>query len=47
MCSSRWGARIELLNGREVAGEPVGDLRVTHGSLKAFTIDAALTSPGG
>ena len=36
------GARIELLNGREVAGEPVGDLRVTHGPLKAFTIDAAL-----
>ena len=36
------GARIELLNGREVAGEPVGDLRVTHGPLKAFTIDAEL-----
>ena len=36
------GARIELLNGREVAGEPVGDLRVTHGPLKAFTIGADL-----
>ena len=36
------GARIELLNTREVAGEPVGDLRVTHGPLKAFTIGADL-----
>ncbi len=30
------GARIKVLNQRDVAGEPVGDLRVTHGSLKAF-----------
>ena len=30
------GARIEVINQRDVAGEPVGDLRVTHGSLKAF-----------
>ena len=30
------GAKIEVLNQRDVAGEPVGDLRVTHGSLKAF-----------
>ena len=36
------GARIELLNGCEVAGEPVGDLRVTHGPLQAFTIGADL-----
>jgi 3-phosphoshikimate 1-carboxyvinyltransferase len=36
------GARIELLNTREVAGEPVGDLRVTHGPLQAFTIGAEL-----
>jgi 3-phosphoshikimate 1-carboxyvinyltransferase len=36
------GARIELLNGREVAGEPVGDLRVIHGPLQAFTIGAEL-----
>jgi len=36
------GARIELLNAREVAGEPVGDLRVTHSPLKAFTIGADL-----
>ena len=36
------GARIELLNGREVAGEPVGDLRITHGPLRAFTIGAEL-----
>jgi 3-phosphoshikimate 1-carboxyvinyltransferase len=32
------GARIEVLNQRDVAGEPVGDLRVTHGPLKAFEI---------
>lgn len=36
------GARIEVLNRREVAGEPVGDLRVTHGPLQAFTIGAEL-----
>ena len=30
------GARIEVLNRRDVAGEPVGDLRVTHGPLKPF-----------
>ena len=39
---AQMGARLELLNGREVAGEPVGDLRVTHGPLKAFTIGADL-----
>ena len=39
---AQMGARIELLNGREVAGEPVGDLRVTHGPLQAFTIGAEL-----
>ena len=36
------GARIEVLNQRDVAGEPVGDLRVTHGPLKAFEIRADL-----
>ena len=36
------GARIEVLNQRDVAGEPVGDLRVTHGPLKAFEIGADL-----
>jgi len=36
------GARIELLNAREVAGEPVGDLRVSHGPLRAFTIGPEL-----
>ena len=36
------GARIELLNRRDVAGEPVGDLRVSHGPLQAFTIGAEL-----
>ncbi len=36
------GARIELLNAREVAGEPVGDLHVSHGPLRAFTIGAEL-----
>ena len=30
------GAQIEVLNQRDVAGEPVGDLRVTHGPLKPF-----------
>jgi len=30
----RMGARIEVLNPRDVAGEPVGDLRVTHGPLQ-------------
>ena len=30
------GAKIEVINQRDVAGEPVGDLRVTHGSLKPF-----------
>ena len=30
------GARIEMLNPRDVAGEPVGDLRVTHGPLQPF-----------
>jgi 3-phosphoshikimate 1-carboxyvinyltransferase len=36
------GARIEVLNQRDVAGEPVGDLRVTHGPLQAFEIGADL-----
>ena len=36
------GARIEVLNQRDVAGEQVGDLRVTHGPLKAFEIRADL-----
>ena len=36
------GARIEVINARDVAGEPVGDLRVTHGPLQAFSIGAEL-----
>ncbi len=32
-------AQFEVLNAREVAGEPVGDLRVTQAPLKAFTIN--------
>jgi 3-phosphoshikimate 1-carboxyvinyltransferase len=32
------GARITVLNRRDVAGEPVGDLAVEHGPLKAFAI---------
>jgi 3-phosphoshikimate 1-carboxyvinyltransferase len=36
------GARIEVLNQRDVAGEPVGDLRVTYGPLQAFEIGAEL-----
>ena len=30
------GARISVLNARDVAGEPVGDLRAQHGPLRAF-----------
>ncbi|KGG23438.1 5-Enolpyruvylshikimate-3-phosphate synthase [Prochlorococcus marinus str. SS35] len=34
------GANIQLLNKREVAGEPVGDIRVTYSEqLKSFTLD--------
>ena len=36
------GARISVLNRRDVAGEPVGDLEVCHGPLQAFRIDAEL-----
>jgi 3-phosphoshikimate 1-carboxyvinyltransferase len=36
------GARIAVLNGRDVAGEPVGDLQVSHGPLQAFTIGGEL-----
>ncbi|SBO42433.1 3-phosphoshikimate 1-carboxyvinyltransferase [Cyanobium sp. NIES-981] len=36
------GARIEVLNRRDVAGEPVGDLRVRHGPLQAFSIGGEL-----
>ncbi len=36
------GARIEVLDQRDVAGEPVGDLRVCHGPLGAFTIGEEL-----
>jgi 3-phosphoshikimate 1-carboxyvinyltransferase len=36
------GARLELLNRRDVAGEPVGDLRVQHGPLRPFTIGGEL-----
>jgi 3-phosphoshikimate 1-carboxyvinyltransferase len=34
------GAAITVLDPRDGAGEPVGDLRVTHGPLRAFTIEA-------
>ena len=36
------GAALTVLNPRDVAGEPVGDLQVSHGPLKAFTIGAEL-----
>jgi 3-phosphoshikimate 1-carboxyvinyltransferase len=36
------GARLEVLNQRDVAGEPVGDLRVSHGPLQAFEIGGEL-----
>jgi 3-phosphoshikimate 1-carboxyvinyltransferase len=39
---AQMGARVSVLNPREVAGEPVGDLQVSHGPLKAFSIDGAL-----
>ncbi len=36
------GAAITVLNPRDVAGEPVGDLHVSHGPLKAFSIGGEL-----
>jgi 3-phosphoshikimate 1-carboxyvinyltransferase len=36
------GARIEVRNRREVAGEPVGDLYAEHGPLQPFTIGGDL-----
>jgi len=38
----RMGARIEVRNRRDVAGEPVGDLQVSHGPLQAFRIGGDL-----
>ena len=38
----RMGARIEVRNRRDVAGEPVGDLHVSHGPLQAFRIGGDL-----
>lgn len=41
----RMGAKVEILNEREVAGEIVGDVRVTGASLKGITIgDAEIPS---
>ncbi|MEB3318082.1 MAG: 3-phosphoshikimate 1-carboxyvinyltransferase [Cyanobacteriota bacterium] len=39
---AQMGAEIEVRNPRDVAGEPVGDLHVSHGPLKAFSIGGAL-----
>ncbi len=36
------GANIEVLNGREVGGEPVADLRVTYSPLKGIVIPEEL-----
>ena len=36
------GARLTVLNQRDVAGEPVGDLQVSHGPLQPFEIGADL-----
>ena len=36
------GARITIVNQRDVAGEPVGDLQVSHGPLQAFAIGAEI-----
>ncbi len=33
------GANFEILNQTDIAGEPVGDIRVSHSSLKPFKID--------
>jgi 3-phosphoshikimate 1-carboxyvinyltransferase len=38
----KMGADITLENRREAAGEPVADLRVRHGALKACTIEGAI-----
>lgn len=35
------GAPIEILNQRDIAGEPVADLRVRHGRLKSVEVPAA------
>ena len=39
---AQMGARIEVVNQRDVAGEPVGDLEVRQGPLEAFTIEESL-----
>lgn len=36
------GGSIEELNGREVGGEPVADLRVRHSALKGIEVDPTL-----
>ena len=36
------GAQIEVLNPRDVAGEPGGDLRVIHGPLKPFNFGGGI-----
>ncbi|MCP9941266.1 3-phosphoshikimate 1-carboxyvinyltransferase [Cyanobium sp. ATX 6E8] len=36
------GANITVINARDVAGEPVGDLQVSHGPLRAFEIGGDL-----
>ena len=39
---TQMGARITVINRRDVAGEPVGDLAVEHGPLQAFAIGGEL-----
>ena len=36
------GGNIELLDAREVGGEPVADLRVRHSTLKGIAVDPAI-----
>ncbi len=36
------GGRIEELNPREIGGEPVADLKVSHSSLKGIEVDPAI-----
>ncbi len=39
---AQMGAHVEVLHARDVAGEPVGDLRVSHGPLQPFEIGGEL-----
>jgi 3-phosphoshikimate 1-carboxyvinyltransferase len=38
------GARVSISDAREEAGEPIGNLEVTHAALRAIEIGGALTA---